>query len=361
MTSTGDRRFAFYAKRYTRSQASIRLRVLEPIAGLREAGVNIGRYSWAKGLRGCDGLVISKAFTKRSVRVAQAAQRAGCGLIFDICDNRFANRKQKGLTQSSTHISRQLARADLVTVPTETMGRLLEAEVPDIVGRVRVVPDMLEDLSTPGSAGPSLVDRFRLSRLRSFLADHPGALRCVWFGNNMRGVSGIDHLDEAVRELREFAAYHPVTLTIISDRRDIYRQASAAWDIPSFYMPWSLGSFGAALKMHRVAIIPVFQNDYTLGKSINRPATAIMAGLGVIADSIPAYEELRPFIPLDDWQGGLSRYAFEWEAEQTHLTDARAHLDRLYGRRRVVQRWIEVLAELQVRRSGKEFPSQSCA
>ena len=356
MTSPGGRRFVFYAKRYTRSQASIRLRVLEPMAGLREAGVNIGRYSPLAGLRGCDGLIISKAFTKRAAKIARAAQRAGTGLIFDICDNRFANRKLEGLTQSSAHISRQLARADLVTVPTETMGRLLEAEVPEIVGRVRVIPDMLENISGPGSAKPSLIDRFRLSRLASFLAEHQGALHCVWFGNNMRGVSGIGHLDEAVGELRRFAEHHPVTLTIISDRRDIYREASIAWDIPSFYMPWSLGSFGAALSMHRIAIIPVFQNDYTLGKSINRPATAIMAGLGVIADAIPAYEELRPFIPLDDWQKGLSRYAFEWEAEQARLADARAHLDRFYGREHVVRRWADVLEELKALSKGKEAP-----
>ena len=38
MTAPGHRRFAFYAKRYARSKASIRLRVLEPIAALREAG-----------------------------------------------------------------------------------------------------------------------------------------------------------------------------------------------------------------------------------------------------------------------------------------------------------------------------------
>ena len=49
-----------------------------------------------------------------------------------------------------------------------------------------------------------------------------------------------------------------------------------------------------ALARHRVAVIPVECNAYTVGKTMNRPATAIMAGLGVVGDAIPSYEELRP-------------------------------------------------------------------
>src|SRR3546814_16523013 len=73
-------------------------------------------------------------------------------------------------------------------------------------------------------------------------------------------------------------------------------------------MPWAMNSFYEALSVHDAAVIPVERNGYTIGKTINRPATAILAGLGVIADSIDAYEELRPFIALDDWQGGLRRH-----------------------------------------------------
>ena len=97
---------------------------------------------------------------------------------------------------------------------------------------------------------------------------------------------------------------------------------------------------------HRVALIPVQRNDYTTGKSINRPATAILAGLGVVADSIGSYEELRPYVALDDWQGGLARYADDWTGEQPRLAAARAHLEHRYGAGTAAARWDAVLGEM---------------
>ncbi|WP_311269769.1 hypothetical protein [Sphingobium sp. WCS2017Hpa-17] len=346
MTISANGRFAFYAKRYARSKASIRLRVLEPMAAMRDAGIDIRRYPKIKGPAGYDAIIISKAFGRGAVKAVSAAQKAGCGLIFDICDNRFANNRSKGSPRHGIRTSQLLSQADLVTVPTQTMGALLSSSTPEIRDRIRVVPDMLEDISSLSTLSLSLRERLRLRRLRRFLANHAGALHVVWFGNNMAGMSGVGQLDEAVAHLRTFAGQHPVTLTIISNKPAIYREAAPHWGLPSVFMPWSLVSFPIALQEHRVAIIPVSRNDYTAGKSINRPATAIMAGLGVIADSIESYEELRPFIVLDDWQGGLSRYAFDWEGEQNRLSEARAHLDRHYGRQRVAERWEEVLNEL---------------
>ncbi len=150
-----------------------------------------------------------------------------------------------------------------------------------------------------------------------------------------------------MRELESFAGRHPVTLTVIGDSRSRYRRAAKRWAIPSFYLPWTLGSFAPALGLHRVAVLPVERNDYTVGKTINRPATAIAAGLGVIADGIDSYEELRPFITLDDWQGGLERYADDWPAEQPRLAAARDHLERAYGAGVVAGRWADILAELR--------------
>ncbi len=336
-------RYAFYAKRYARSKASIRLRLLEPIAALREEGHEVMRYPRFGSAEGFDAVVISKAFGRGAKRAIASAKKAGSGIIFDICDNRFAN-TPKASAEHCADMSASLGQADLVTVPTDRMGQLLAAQTPAIADRIRVVPDMLDDMSAASSA-LSIVDRFRLRRLGRFLARHPGALHCVWFGNNMPGISGVCQMGAAIEQLRTFAQRHPVTLTIISNKPALYRQASADWGIPHTYMPWSLASFPAALRMHRVAIIPVSRNDYSAGKSINRPATAILAGLGVIADAIVSYEELRPFVALDDWQGGLDRYAFHWDAEQSRLAAARAHLDDRYGRRRVAQRWAEILRE----------------
>ncbi|WP_420145066.1 hypothetical protein [Sphingobium sp.] len=352
MTYTGKGRFAFYAKRYSRRKASIRLRLLEPMAAMRDLGVKVRLYPKVRGPQGLDAVVISKAFGRGAEKAIRAVRKSGCGLIFDICDNRFANNRVKGSAKHARRTNMLLTQADIVTVPTAVMGDLLAASAPDIADRIRVVPDMLEDVSALGDMRPSFLERRRLRRLRDFLDDHSDALHLVWFGNNMTGISGVGQLDDAVARLKAFAARHPVTLTIINNKPAVYREASKGWDIPSFYMPWSLIAFPAALKMHRAAIIPVSRNDYTAGKSINRPATAIMAGLGVIADSIASYEELRPFIALDDWEEGLARYAFRWDAEQPRLTQAREHLDRHYGRQHVAERWAHVLEEAGARKSA---------
>lgn len=346
MTVTGNRRFAFYAKRYSRKKASIRLRLLEPMRALRDLGVDVRRYPKLKGPKGLDAVIISKAFGRGAVKATKTAQKAGCKLIFDICDNRFANNRVRGSAHHGQRTVSLLSQADLITVPTEKMGQLLMVSTPEIKGRIRVVPDMLEDIGALSTRSLSLSERFHLRKLKAFLARHPGALHVVWFGNNMAGISGVGELDDAVAQLREFAVRRPVTLTIINNKPAVYRKASVKWGIPSVYMPWSLVSFPAALKLHRVAIIPVSQNDYTAGKSINRPATAILAGLGVVADSIESYEELRPFIALDDWQSGLARYAFDWDSEKTRLAQAREYLDENYGRRRIAARWAEVLNEV---------------
>ena len=81
----------------------------------------------------------------------------------------------------------------------------------------------------------------------------------------------------------------------------------------------------------------------TLGKSINRPATALRAGLGVVADALPAYEELRDFVAIDDWQGGLARYASAWPEERERLAQGLAHIDARYGDGQVADRWEEAL------------------
>jgi hypothetical protein len=346
MTTVGKRRIAFYAAHYSARKASIRLRVLKPIAALRDAGVDAGRYPRLRSADDYAAVVISKACGRRARKVAAQARRKGCGLIFDICDNRFAGKPTAERAERALRTGALLASADIVTVPTQRMGDLLVECAPDIAGRVRVVPDMLDDVAAGGGAPLSLLDRFRLKRLERFHALHPGALHCVWFGNNMAGVSGLDQIGPAIAELRDFAQTHPVTLTIISNKAALYRRASRDWAVPSFYLPWSLASFGAALRAHRVAVIPVARNAYSAGKSINRPATAIMAGLGVIADSIESYEELRPFIALDDWQGGLSRYAHGWEAEAERLARGRVYLEARYGRLHVAERWSEIFAEL---------------
>ena len=340
--SIAERRYGWFANSFRKNKASVRMRLLEPMAALERRGVLVDRYRKAAAAS-YDAVIFSKSFSRSAVIAGRGAEAAGRPVIVDICDNMFDQVARRGNLAKRARITEQLARASIVTVSTPVLGRQLGALMPEIAGKLRVVPDMLENIAC---GVPGWIDRLRLSQLRQFLAESPGALHCVWFGKSSGAASGFAHLDRAVRELERFARDRPVTLTVIGDSRARYARAVKGWGIPSHYMPWTLGSFFHALAMHRVAVLPVEQNDYTAGKTINRPATAIAAGLGVVADAIGSYEELRPFITLDDWQGGLARYADGWHDEQANLVAARLHLERRFGTDVVAAHWEAVFAEI---------------
>ena len=116
------------------------------------------------------------------------------------------------------------------------------------------------------------------------------------------------------------------------------------WTIPVHYVEWSLDRADAVLRLQDVAILPIEPNPFTLAKTINRPATALQNGLGLIADAIPSYEELRPFVWLDDWRGGLEHYARVRPRDDPRLEAARAHLARTYRADVITELWAETLA-----------------
>jgi len=336
-------RYGWFAKSFDARKASIRLRLLAPVALLRGRGFDIETWRPAHA-DAYDVLLFSKSFTRAGIALGRAAEKAGKPIIVDICDNVFDQPEHR--ERSRERIVEQLRRASLVTIPTPELGSQLAAHLPEIAPRLRLVPDMLEDLSASSPGATGWLDRRRLERLRRFLAAHSDALHCVWFGSSRGKAAGLVHLGRALEALDRFQPLHPVTMTVIGDEPSAASNVLRRSCVPSHYLPWSLATFGTALRLHRLALIPVQNNSFTQGKTINRPATAILAGLGVIADPLASYEELRPFIALDDWQAGLARYAFSWQAERDRIQAAQHHLLDRYGPDAVVARWEAVLTEI---------------
>ncbi|KAB7648454.1 hypothetical protein [Polymorphobacter fuscus] len=337
MFETG-RRYAFHAHRYGQDVASNRLRMFAPLAALRRRGLDVELFDPARGARGYDAIVFSRGFSPAAVHIARAARADNRRIIVDVCDNMFALAGRAGFRGCCNRLREMMALADVVTAPTAMMAAQLEAHGPGAA--FRVIPDALETIDpcpvTTRAHGA-------VAGLEQFLGRHSGALHCVWYGSSVPGMSGFAHLDGAVRELESFGRRHPVTLTVISDTRLRYWLARRHWRIPSVYLPFGNDSFGPALARHHVAVIPVGRNGYTSGKSINRAATAVMAGLGVVADPLPSYEELRPWIVLGDWQAGLAHYADCLPATDPALPQARRHLEARYGADAVAGQWEAVL------------------
>ncbi len=341
-------RFAFHAEHYSPEVASNRLRLFKPMHALQKMGIDVELYGARSQPDNYDAIIFSRGFSARGLGIARAAQSAGTRIVLDMCDNLFALAADRRFRSRCERLRDMIGLADVITAPTEIMARQLQAHVPEAKGRFRIVPDTLETFVHDCGNGAAMRPLAALSR---FHDDHPGALHCVWYGSSAGTLSGLAHLHRAAAELAQFQARHPVTLTVISDTRLGYWLARRGWAIPSFYLPFKTASFGAALARHHVAVIPVAGNCYTSGKSINRAATAVMAGLGVIADPLKSYEELRPWIALDDWQGGLARYAARPPHHDPALIAARRHLEHSYGAPAVAARWADVLAEAVGRRT----------
>lgn len=339
------KRFAFHSGSYCPRKASIRLRVLGPIAALRQRGVDIELYSARVGPGGYDAIIFSKSYTRRAEALVDAARAEGCIVISDACDSVIERAERRGKPRKAARIARQFAAADLVTVATAELGKGLQQQSGAIGPKLRVVDDMVEDLDALAALPLSWIERFHRRRLRRFHERNEPALHCIWFGKSFCDVSGIAHLDTAIAALEEASRGFPVTLTICSDDRASYRAASTAWRIPHIFIPWTLASFPHVLRQHRVAVIPVVENSYTVGKTINRPAAALRAGLGVVADGLPSYRQLAPFVFLDDWSAGLEAYAHGWAAECERIAAGNLWLDAAYGTDRVAARWEEILAE----------------
>lgn len=330
----------WHADSYDAALASIRLRLLLPMEALRELGYDVRPLTGA--LPADASLVIfSKSLSAEALVIAGQAAARGQPIVYDICDNVFEKPSRNEQEEArKRRVRRMMELARIVTIGTQPLAGLLAKEVPAIATKTEIIADALED--TPSSSA-SLMDRARLWLLRRFLRRNDGALRLIWFGKCKKGYAGIEHLDPVVRLLETLPLPRPVTLTVVSNRRKIYRRSASKWRIPKFYLSWSLTSFDTALRLHDVAIIPVDRNDYTVGKSINRPATALMAGLGVIADPIPAYEELAPFICLGDWERGLTEYAETDPQQDGRIAAAQSYLRERYGAAAIADRWAEVI------------------
>jgi hypothetical protein len=292
----------------------------------------------------CSTMMFCKSHSSEAVALARRAIGDGRTVIYDICDNPFLETNTKPQNREKQHNIETLLRlAKLVVCSSPTLAQQLFDRLPELRGRLKVIPDYLEEYASVRER-PAMEQRISLFWLKRFLKAHKGALKFVWFGNSKRGLTGIDRLGEAVARLAAIETKRPKTLTIIGDRPQLYREHAVKWPIPHVYHHWSLATFSEALRLHDVAIIPVEQTSYTLGKTINRPATAILAGLGVIADPLPAYEELAPYVFVGRWEEGIREYDRRLPREDSRIPEAEAYLRRTYASDIIDACWVDVLS-----------------
>lgn len=338
-----DGLIGWHSDSFNPAMASIRYRLLAPMQALQAQGVRIEKFDRTRPAGSYRAILFCKSESAEAVEIAQAARAAGSQIIYDICDNVFAACDAGRFSDARLdRVQKLLGLATHLTFSTQTLADQFAERQPQLSARRSVIADTL-DIGPCTAPSPRWGPRRDLALLRRFLKQHDNALHCVWFGKSLGRLSGYVHIDAAVAELGKFARTHPVTLTVISNSRLGFWKAARNWHVPTQYLPWDLATFGEALALHRVALIPLENNQYTAGKTLNRPATALLAGLGVIADPIPSYEELRPFITMDDWQLGLTRYARWDDGTRNAVAAGQEWLAGRYRPEAVAGHWAEVI------------------
>jgi len=323
--------------------ASFRLRCQRVEKALFSLGVNVERYR--------DGntpqvLVLSKRYDEATMMIAKRLRSTfGTKLILDICDNHFAfTSTDEVVVKRAKNLRNAIQAVDMVIASSDYLSGVIRHEVPSHPP-IQVIGDLVDPPSSP-----SLLDKLsnpiewlNWKKLDDQLVEVNPILhtRLVWFGNHGSDyvTGGMNDIRRALPALLAFHIGQPLSLTVISNSRRKFEILKRETDIPMLYMPWSGAFFSLALKAHAVCIIPINANPFTMAKTGNRVATALVHGLVVVADSIPSYRAFEHNVFLDDWPAGLH-----------HACQPRDHskplLDQSEVNTEVVSKWRMVLEGL---------------
>src|SRR5262249_42264681 len=165
-------------------------------------------------------------------------------------------------------------------------------------------------------------------------------------GGRRRPPFGMIDLARLVPVLETFHARLPLTLTVISNSRAAFERHLAKARFPVCYHEWETARFVRLFRRHDLCLIPVNVNPYTICKTVNRLALALLLGVPAVADWIPSYEELRECAFFGNWERSLETHLADPKLGQRQVRAAQAYLRAKYTRQRVVQHWSDVLRPL---------------
>lgn len=311
--------------------ASVRLRSLRPVAYLRRRGWDVCiDLAASTG----DVVVFQKAYEAKHLEMARAVRRRGGKVILDLCDNHLYNpHGRPELADRAERLREMIALAHTVTVSTQVLRD-------QIAPTASIVDDAVE---LPGTVLRRVLEL-------SHRVPHP-RLRLLWFGNaGAAGLSfGMSDLAERLPVLEELARGAPLELLVCSNDRDMYRRMIEPAQLRTRYLPWSRQRFVSVAALSDVAVVPVNVNPYTLPKTANRLATALLHDLPSVSDPHPSHLPFERVVPLQDWPAALDRYRSSAQARRADAATGARLARSLYAPARIAQQWEAVLRVLAAR------------
>lgn len=206
-------------------------------------------------------------------------------VIFDVCDDHFHDQHQ-------AHYRLACNRADLITCNSSEMAKVIKAET----GRDAVlIPDPYEQPERPAKVNDNL----------------------LWFGHR----SNLPDLE------REMPSLHGLKLAVVTNAPG--------------YAQWSPGMMDEAFNRAGLVVIPTGKS---LAKSGNRAIEAIRRGLFVVANPLPAYQD------LGIWTGNI-REGVDWALSHRaevikRIKGAQDYVKHEYSPARIGKLWKQALSSI---------------
>ncbi len=353
---------SFWPQTRNINTASYRIRCAQVVDALREAGTPVRIYSdkvkryfqFLPFIGAPDILVLSKRTRLTSLaRAVKLKHKYGTKLILDLSDNiYFEGEKDKaGTREKRLKLPSYVNQFDMIVTPSP----YLESELRQHIRKdmhFRVIPDAVENIPAP-SASDRTKEAKAFEALSTFDKDISGngietGRRLVWFGvsGTQAARNGMYDVEAYCEALEKHNTDKPLSLSIISDDEERYRELFGNAGFKTHYLDWNFFTFNAALKLHDIAILPIRTNRYTLAKSANRITTSFADGLAVCASLIPSYEPFTSMAVFDDWDDGLAQLMHDDDDRQARITQAKKLINDKYSLPVIANEWQKVFEEL---------------
>lgn len=306
----------------TAEMASLRYRVLAPIAGMDNAGLQHRIFPThaetdADTIRralDADVMVFCKAFIPRHEQLLRMAAAQGVKTIFDICDNLYPHPTIGPVCAAMSNV------ADLVVCNTPQMAQIAS-------GYSRRGAEVIDDPFEGPRGAPRTAAKIK---------------KLLWFGHR----SNLSSVEHCLDELAQHSKTHPLELTLLTkedqDFRSVVDKANARY-APTLSLqlkPWSLEDQWSELAACDAVIVPGILNERTKTKSANRTVEALWAGRPVVAQPMPAVDKYAAWTPISpSIAAGLAELEARPAFYAERLREAQDYIERHNSPQVIAAQW----------------------